>query len=109
MARTDCPATSPSSMVTRARCVPIEPKRGISITPHVHLRVAKIPTRRSRRIRVWITIPETGHHVSRLPSLSLAGVPVKGKILDRQDETPLEHFIMCGLGLRVPEAFSPER
>jgi hypothetical protein len=31
--------------------------------------------------------------VSRLRSLSLAGVPVKGKIYDGQDETPLERTI----------------
>jgi hypothetical protein len=57
-------------MVTCAGWVQMVQTRGISITPHVWLyQGAKIPTRRSRRIRVWITISETGHHVSRLRSL----------------------------------------
>ncbi len=96
-------------MVTRAGWVHMVQIRGISDTPHIWFyEVARTITYRSRRIRVWITLSETGHVVSRLRSLSLEGVPVKRKLVDGQDETPLERVITCGHELRVPEAFSPQ-
>ena len=97
-------------MVTRAGWVHMVQIRGISDTPHIWFyEVARTITYRSRRIRVWITLSETGHVVSRLRSLSLEGVPVKGKICDGQDEAPVEHVITCGREVQVPEAFSLQR
>jgi hypothetical protein len=68
-------------MVARAGCAQRVHIRGISDTPYVWLyQGAKSTTHRARRIRVWITIPETGHHVSRWSRIdSLQVFPAKEK------------------------------
>src|SRR5215831_4998186 len=109
MSRSDCPVSRSLSMAERARWVQMLQTLGISDTPRIWLyQSAKTTTHRSCSIRVWIMIPETGHHMSRLRSLSLAGVPVKGKLVDRQDEASSEPVITCGHELLGLEALGSQ-